>query len=62
MAGGNDNLFGDTMESSIDAINKILERIDNSIRKNGSDNNEYLNPIEVAFGSFAIEKLNIFTI
>jgi len=43
VTGGNDNLFGDTMESSIEAINKILERIDNSIGKNGSDNNEYLN-------------------
>jgi len=29
--GGNDQLFGDTVESSIEAVNKILERIDNPL-------------------------------
>ena len=43
MTGGNDNLFGDTMESSIEAIEKILQRIDNPIGKTGSDDNVYLN-------------------
>lgn len=31
--GGNDQLFGDTLESSIEAVNKILERIDNPLGK-----------------------------
>ncbi len=29
--GGNDQLFGDTVESSIEAVNKILERIENPL-------------------------------
>lgn len=31
VTGGNDQLFGDTVESSIEAVNKILERIDNPL-------------------------------
>lgn len=42
MTGGNDNLFGDTVESSMEAIERILERIDNPIGKTGSDNYVYL--------------------
>lgn len=39
---GNDNIFGDTVESSVEAVEKILERIDNPIGKNGSNDNIYL--------------------
>lgn len=42
LTGGNDNIFGDTIESSVDAVEKILERIDNPIGKNGSNDYDYL--------------------
>lgn len=42
LTGGNDNLFGKTVESSIEAIETILERIDNPIGKSGSGDEEYL--------------------
>ena len=35
---GNDDIFGDSRESSIDAIERILDRIDNPIGKNINDN------------------------
>ncbi len=31
MTGGNDNLFGHTLESSRDAVNRILDRIANPL-------------------------------
>lgn len=43
LTGGNDNIFGDTIESSVDAIERILERIDNPIAKNGSNDATYIN-------------------
>lgn len=42
LTGGNDNLFGATVESSIEAVESILERIDNPIGKTGSDDSVYL--------------------
>lgn len=40
--GGNDNLFGETVESSVEAVNAILERIENPIGKTESDDSEFL--------------------
>ena len=31
LTGGNDNIFGDTVESTIDAVNRILDRIANPL-------------------------------
>lgn len=42
LTGGNDNLFGETVESSIEAVEAILERIDNPIGKSGSSDEAYL--------------------
>lgn len=38
LTAGNDDIFGDSKESSIDAIERILNRIDNPIGKNINDN------------------------
>lgn len=43
LTGGNDNIFGETVESSIEAVEAILERIDNPIGKTGSDDSDFLN-------------------
>lgn len=40
--GGNDNIFGDTLESSIEAVKNILERIENPIGKTESDDSDFL--------------------
>lgn len=40
--GGNDNLFGKTIESSMEAVKAILERIENPIEKTEDDDSEFL--------------------
>lgn len=42
LTGGNDNLFGETVENCIEAVEAILERIDNPVGKSGSNDDEYL--------------------
>ena len=54
LTGGNDDIFGHTVESSIEAVEKILERIDGSI--DSSRNMEYLND-EKTFYSTLLDEI-----
>jgi len=42
LTGGNDNIFGETKESCLAAINKILERIENPLATMTEERTAYL--------------------
>ena len=42
LTGGNDNIFGDSLESSISAVNSILDRIDNPLGEVTEENEAFL--------------------
>lgn len=51
LTGGNDNIFGKTVESSIEAVEAILERVDNPIGRTGSDDSGYLSSQKVFYST-----------
>ena len=58
ITGGNDQIFGDTIESSIDAVKNILDRIENPLGKVTEERAEMLQQ-EKVFYSELLKKLKI---
>ena len=58
LTAGNDDIFGDSKESSIDAIERILDRIDNPIGKSIDDDKE-IRSLEKEFYSTLLEIIRV---
>lgn len=56
MTGGNDNIFGNTVAGSINAVKRIIDRIENPLGKVTADRTEFLQQ-EKKFYSALLEKL-----
>lgn len=56
LTGGNDNIFGETIESCLSAINKVLERIENPLAAVTEERAAYLQQEKEFYQNF-LEKL-----
>ena len=58
LSGGNDDIFGDTKESSVRAVERIIDRIDNPVGKATNDNLD-LRSLEREFYATLLGKIKV---